>query len=190
MRDDVELTDGTLLIRPYQTGDIMAVHEAVRESVAELLPWSWWCRADYSIEDTRTWLESRPEAWAKEVEYDLAITDAKEGLFLGGCGLNHINRTNKYANLGYWVRSTRTGQGVATAATLLVAEFGFSELKLNRMEIAAAIGNKASQRVAEKAGAHREGILRNRIAVRDQIYDAVMFSLIAADLGKATNAQT
>lgn len=65
---------------------------------------------------------------------------------------------------------------------LLVARFGFDELKLRRIEIVAAINNKASQRVAEKAGATREGILRNRLVVRDKVYDAVMFSLIPGDL--------
>jgi len=35
---------------------------------------------------------------------------------------------------------------------------------------------------AEKAGATREGILRNRLVVRDKVYDAVMFSLIPGDL--------
>ena len=65
---------------------------------------------------------------------------------------------------------------------LLVARFGFDELKLRRIEIVAAINNKASQRVAEKAGATREGILRNRLVVRDKVYDTVMFSLIPGDL--------
>ena len=42
---------------------------------------------------------------------------------------------------------------VATAAALLVARFGFDELGLQRIEIIAAVSNKASQRVAEKIGA-------------------------------------
>jgi RimJ/RimL family protein N-acetyltransferase len=46
----------------------------------------------------------------------------------------------------------------------------------------AATGNKASQRVAEKAGAVREGILRNRITVHGRVLDAVVFSLIPPDL--------
>jgi RimJ/RimL family protein N-acetyltransferase len=41
-----------------------------------------------------------------------------------------------------------------------------------------AIENKASQGVAVKAGAMREGILRNRLLLHGKIHDAVMFSLI------------
>jgi RimJ/RimL family protein N-acetyltransferase len=44
-----------------------------------------------------------------------------------------------------------------------------------------ATANAASQRVAEKLGATREGVLRNRILIHDQVHDAVMFSLIPSD---------
>lgn len=79
------------------------------------------------------------------------------------------------------MRSRETGRGIATAATLLAAQFGFEDLRLNRIEILTAIENSASQRVAEKAGAKKEGILRNRILLHDRPLDAVMYSLIVAD---------
>ena len=108
----------------------------------------------------------RAGAWEKGTEYEFAIIDAKDGSFLGGCGLNQINYKKRIANLGYWVRTSRTKRGVASAAVRLLAQFGLGKLKLNRIEIMAAVGNKASQRVAEKVGARREGILRKRIVVR------------------------
>jgi RimJ/RimL family protein N-acetyltransferase len=49
---------------------------------------------------------------------------------------------------------------------------------LNRIEILVAVDNLASQRVAAKVGAVREGILRNRLLLHGKIHDAVMFSLI------------
>ncbi len=69
----------------------------------------------------------------------------------------------------------------ATRAVRLLARFGFEELGLGRIEIVAAVGNKASQRVAEKAGAHREGVLRRRLCLHDEYHDAVMYSLIPDD---------
>ena len=182
MEGKIRLTDGVVLLRPYMSGDVEHLYQAVRESVTEMSPWMPWCHADYSIEESRAWVESRAEAWEKSTEYDFVTTDARDGSFLGGCGLNHIDQANLIANLGYWVRTGRTKRGVASATVRLLAQFGFSKLKLNRIEIMAAVGNKASQRVAEKAGARREGILRNRIAVRERVYDAVMFSLIPKDL--------
>lgn len=50
-------------------------------------------------------------------------------------------------------------------------------------EIVIAKDNHASKRVAEKVGAHYEGILLNRMTVRETIYDAHMFSLLPSDFG-------
>jgi len=180
----VELTDGTILIRRCELADAQRVYEAVRESIAEVSPWAPWCRPEYSLEDARTWLASLPEAWAKGTDYDFAVVDPHDGSWLGGCGLNQFNRVHGFANLGYWTRTSRTGRGIATAAVRLLARFGFETLKLKRIEIVAAVGNKASQRVAEKAGATREGVLRSRHVVRDKLYDAVMFSLLPEEIGR------
>jgi len=125
-------------------------------------------------------LLSCPEtAWNEKTRFAFAVLDVSSGLFLGGVGLNQINRNHNFANLGYWVRSSQTGRGVATAATLLAAEFGFEDLGLNRIEILTATGNAASGRVAEKAGAKREGILRNRLLLHNSPHDAVIYSLIS-----------
>lgn len=182
MEEKVQLIEGVILIRQYRPTDVNWLYEAVRESIPEVSLWMPWCHADYSIEESKTWIESQADAWETGTEYNFAITDSKGGFFIGGCGLNNINHADRVANLGYWVRSSRTRQGVATTAALLLARFGFSELKLNRIEITMAVGNKVSQRVAENMRATREGVLRNRLVVRDTVYDAVMYSLIPQDL--------
>ena len=56
---------------------------------------------------------------------------------------------------------------------------------MKRIEIVAAVGNRRSQRVAEKVGAAREGILRNRLKIGEVWHDAVMFSLVPDDLKAA-----
>lgn len=182
MNRGIELTDGSVLLRPYRLSDVNNLYEAARESIAEASVWMAWCHADYSNEESRAWIESRAEAWEKETDYDFVITDAKDGFFLGGCGLNRFDHANRTANIGYWVRTSRTRGGVATAAAQLLVRFGFGDLELNRIEIMVAVDNKASQRVAEKTGAVREGILRSRWIVHEKVYDMVMFSLIPKDL--------
>jgi RimJ/RimL family protein N-acetyltransferase len=140
-----------------------------------------WCTPGYTQEMVQTWTGSRPKAWDDRIAFCFAILDARDGLLLGGCNLSHINPDYRLANLSYWVRTSRTGQGIASAAARMVASFGFERLGLVRVEIVSAVENLASQRAAEKAGAVREGVLRNRLIVRDRIYDAVMFSLIPGD---------
>jgi RimJ/RimL family protein N-acetyltransferase len=159
------------------------MHRAALESVGEVHPWLPWCHPGYTRAEAENWVRSREAAWQNRAEYSFVILAADTGQFAGGCGLNQFDGLRMRANLGYWVRTSQTGRGLATAATLLLARFGFLELKLQRIEIVAAVGNLASQRVAEKAGAVREGILRSRLRIHDVPHDAVGYSLVPRDLG-------
>ena len=181
-RKKVNLTDGTLMLRPYCSGDIPERHKAIRESLTELSPWLPFAHKDYSIKETRDWIKKRPKDWKKGISYEFVILNAENGTMLGGCGLNGVDRINRRANLGYWVRTGHIGQGVATNATRLLAKWGFDMLKLKRIEILVDTRNQRSLRVAERVGAKKEGILRNRLTLYDSAYDAVMHSLIPGDI--------
>jgi len=181
---NAEVSDGTVLIRPYHEGDADALYEAVRESIAEVSPWLPWCHQNYSIEESREFVSTRGKSAADGEWYSFGVFEKESDKFLGGVGLNFINRVHQMANLGNWVRSSSVGRGVATSATRLAASFGFAALGLHRIEIVVAVGNVASQRVAEKAGAVREGLLRKRLLISGESQDAVLFSLVPEDLTK------
>jgi RimJ/RimL family protein N-acetyltransferase len=172
-------TDSRVVIRPFCSEDVPLLFEAARESVRELSIWMPWCSPDYSLEDSRKFVRSRAEEWEKGEHYSFVVAEPGTGRFLGGVGLNFFNRVHNFANLGYWVRSSQTRRGVASSAVRLAARFGFEELKLERLEIVAALDNHASQRVADKAGAQREGILRRRLLIHGQYHDAAMFSIVS-----------
>jgi ribosomal-protein-serine acetyltransferase len=179
---DVELTDKRVVLRPYQLEDIDELYVAARESIAEVGRWLPWCHYDYTRDESSTWVGSRPQAWRDGIDYSFAIIDRASDRLVGGCGLNQFDYDRQRCNLGYWVRTSATRKGFATAAALLLARWGVEVLKLERMEVLAAVGNIASQRVAVKVGAMREGIARSRIRIRDVQYNAVVFSLVRSDL--------
>lgn len=179
---DVVLTDKRVLLRPYRIEDIGELYIAARESIPEVGHWLPWCHKNYTREESAAWVESRPQAWRDGVEYSFAITDRASGKFVGGCGLNQFDNDRQRCNLGYWVRTSVTRTGYATAAAFLLARWGAELLHLERLEIIAAVGNIASQRVAVKAGALREGIARSRIRVNGVQHNAVVFSLVRSDL--------
>jgi ribosomal-protein-serine acetyltransferase len=179
MRD--QLSDGRITARAPRLSDARAHFEAAAESWPEAGRWLAWCHEGYELEESRSWIEQAINGRQTGDLYEFFVFDPT-GRFLGGCGLSRIDRRFLKANLGYWVRTSETRRGIASAATRLVAAFGFGELGLQRVEIIAAVENAASQRVAAKAGATREGILRNGIRLRDRSLDAVGFSLIPGDL--------
>jgi RimJ/RimL family protein N-acetyltransferase len=119
--------------------------------------------------------------------FEFAIIDA-DGSFAGGCGINHINRIDRFANLGYWVRTSRAGRGVVPAAVQQLVSWTFANTDLNRVEIVAAIDNLRSQRVAEKVGAHRDAIVRKRMMVRGAPSDAVLYSIVRPDQDAAQHS--
>jgi RimJ/RimL family protein N-acetyltransferase len=178
---EIELSCDRLLLRPFRLEDAEAICDAVLESIEELLPWLPWCHRQYKIDETRAFLEGRASAFENDTEYAFAIVEQGTARLIGACGVNQIDAANARANLGYWVRTGATRRGYATDATRLLAQWAFEALDLVRIEIVAAVGNEASQRVAAKAGACREGIARWRLNVRGEFHDAVVFSLLRED---------
>jgi RimJ/RimL family protein N-acetyltransferase len=168
-----------LLIRRYRLDDAEAVFEAARESLTELAPWMPWAHPRYSIAESRAWLEVQVPAFDQRMAFEFAIV-SEEGRLLGGCGLNQLDALNRRANLGYWVRTSVSSQGVATAAVRRLREWAFDRTDLIRLEILIAADNHASQRVAEKAGATREGVLRHRLLLHGVAHDATLFAFTKA----------
>jgi ribosomal-protein-serine acetyltransferase len=164
-------------LRAYEPGDAGALFEAARESVAEVFPWLSWCHPGYSTAEAAEWIRARAPLAAEGREYTFAIVGG-DGRYLGGCGISQVNRVHRFANMGYWLRTSATGRGVATEATRQLAELAFRDTDLVRLEIVCAVGNERSQRVAERTGAVREGVLRSRLLLHGQAVDAVMYSLV------------
>lgn len=181
------LSNQQVTIRRYDTVDVPLLCEAARESSAEVSVWLPWCHRDYSMEESLEWILRSGKQWDEKREFHFGIFDSQSGAFVGGVGLNELKPEHRLANLGYWVRTTWAGRGVATAAASLAAEFGFKDMLLDRIEILVALGNKPSQRVAQKLGANKEGVLRNRLIIHGQAHDAVVFSLIGSERRNVTS---
>jgi RimJ/RimL family protein N-acetyltransferase len=181
MLSSVQLIDGEILLRPFRLDDATQLYCAVLESLKELKPWMSWATDGYTELTAREYITIARARWEEHSFYAFAITRAGE--LLGACTLSSIHPIYRFCNLGYWVRTSCHGQGIAGRAAKLAAGFAFEHLGLIRMEIVIAVGNQASLRVAEKIGAHNEGILLNRIVVGKSIYDAHMYSLVPADFG-------
>ncbi len=164
-------------LRPYEPDDAEALWEAVRESTTDLSPWMTWCHPHYSRAEAAEWVASRCRLAVEGREFAFAIIGT-DGCLLGGCGISQINRLHRFANLGYWVRTSATGRGIAGEAVRQAVAFAFRETDLVRFEIVCAVGNVRSQRVAERGGALREGVLRDRLILHGHPVDAVMYSLV------------
>lgn len=177
------IEEGQLRLRPYRADDVPALLASLHESMDSIGRWQGWCTPSYSQDDGRRWIARSRLAWqGVGDEGALAIVDRDSDTLLGSIALNHWQAEYRMANLGYWVRQSRHGQGIATQAVRMLARYALSNAPLERLEIVAATGNLASRRVAEKAGARLEGIARRRLPLHDAVLDAAIYSLVAGDL--------
>jgi RimJ/RimL family protein N-acetyltransferase len=175
-------SDGRIAIRRFTPADLGPFYAAIDESRAGLAPWMAWMHERYTIADTRDWIALRDAEWDARKDFSMLVVDAASGEVLGACGFNQVNHEQRIANLGYWVRTSRTGRGVASSAARLCARYGFDTLGFGRAEIVAMRDNAASRRAAEKAGARFECLARNRLFLRGEWQEAAMYSLVPGDL--------
>ena len=126
------------------------------------------------------------QRWTAGADAELVIADAPSGEPLGLVSLRVAERDQGLAAVGYWLRAEARGRGAATIAVRLVARWAFDALGVQRIELTTAPENVASQRVAERVGFTREGVLRGLVATKnDGRRDNVLFSLLPADLGQS-----
>ncbi len=172
------IVTGDLCIRPFHSRDHSAFLAAVRESVPSVGRWLPWCREEYSADDAWSWFRHCRRDLAAGVSCDLGLFSRDSGVFLGGIAIHHLIPGHHCGELGYWVRQSQQGKGIAPQAMAAMAEYGFGELSLVRLEIVTARENRAGRRVAEKIGALFEGVARNRLSLHGRVHDAVIYSLI------------
>jgi|GEM_PF-1177795 len=179
----IRLSNERIVVRPYRNSDAAAFSCSAIESAPEAGRWLKWCTVEYD--------EQRASRFIREAELDRIgrrafsfgiFKTGSDDIHLGGVSLNRVDWTSASANLGYWVATRASGQGVGTQAAELMCRFGFDHLGLSRIEVLVELGNNPSRAVALRIGAVSEGILRSRIADGATRADAELFSLLPGDL--------
>ena len=170
----MELRDGDLVLRPWTEDDVDAMVAGCND--AEVAHWIPTIPHPYTAEDARAFIrgEVRDDHDAMAIELD--------GTVVGGIGMG-VNAHEYRARVGYWVTACARGKGTCTRALRVLSRYALDELGLQRVDLITDPDNRASQRVAEKVGFQREGVLRAHLRHPDgRIRDSVLFSLLPGEL--------
>jgi ribosomal-protein-serine acetyltransferase len=164
-----------LLIRPPREDDAKDVFAGVDDQVRRWMPWA---QYDYTVEDALDWCtrlaHSDPDRTA------IFVIEA-EDRFAGSIGLTRANWVDGRVEIGYWLASWARGKGYAQEAVRGLSAYAFAR-GLHRVELLAATDNHESQRVAERSGFTREGVLREaELHARGRV-DMVMYGLLEREL--------
>lgn len=174
---DPPLSDGRVTLRGWRLSDVpqivaMCSEPDVIRFTSVPVP--------YDADDARLWLDLHPARLAAGDGAAFAITEGGDELPVGSIGVR-VMHDQGIAETGYHVVEARRGRGLATAALRLIARWTFAELPVARLQLTTHLDNPGSQRVAEKAGFTREGVLRAWADQRGERPDLIMWSLLPGD---------
>ena len=151
------LTDGRVLVRPFEPDDAPAVQAACDDP--DVARWIHLLPAPYTLADAEWFIADARHRLLLGERARLAVADAQSGELLGSVSLD-LFAARQAAEIGYWVRREARRRGVALAAARLVVDWAFAELRVERLELLTYPGNEASQALAGRLGFRREGLLR------------------------------
>jgi ribosomal-protein-serine acetyltransferase len=173
------------MLRPFRRRDAEELTEAVQASQIELNEWLPWAHLGYVKSDAANYIRDSMKSWREERAYDFTVRRLDDpGRHVGNISVWFISRSFKTGEIGYWVRTDGTSQGIATEVAARAVQIAFDELKMHRVILRIAVGNRASERVAEKLGFFREGILREEIKVRGKWLDHSVWGLLEHEYKK------
>jgi RimJ/RimL family protein N-acetyltransferase len=170
------LADGSTALRPWRKSDVRELVRICRDE--EIVRWTAVPRA-YSEADARLYLLRRHDAIRAGTAAPFAVVSNPQAELIGSIALVRIAWEHLRAEVGYFLARDARGAGHATRAVRLICEWAFASLGVERVDLYAATGNPASQRVAERAGFTREAVLRSFMRGKGAQLDMVAFGLIA-----------
>jgi RimJ/RimL family protein N-acetyltransferase len=174
------LADDVVLLRPWHEADVPGKLLAFSDPVMQRFSWR---TTPYTEADARSDFAEQEKARLRGEELNFALVEpADQAAVLGGCSLSDVRPDRGCAALGYWLAPGARGRGVATHAVRLLARWALAELGLARLELTCGPDNEASQRVAERCGFVREGLLRSHAPFKGARRDSVIYSLLPAEL--------
>jgi ribosomal-protein-serine acetyltransferase len=149
-----------LLIRPILPEDASALNLAALESFADLTQWLPWAEHRPSLADSEKFARESYAKWLLREQLRMSIFDSKGKNFLGCLGLYCIDWKIPKFEIGYWLRTSGTGQGYMTEAINALTRYAFAELKAKRLEIRCDFDNHKSAKIATRLGFHFEAHLK------------------------------
>jgi len=122
------------------------------------------------------------QRWSANLSNDISIrwgiTESGTSKIIGTCGFNFWNKQYASSPVGYDLLPKHWNKGIITEALRVVLQFGFGEMKLNRIQAITFPHNLASARVLEKLALQREGTLREWGYFKGRFQDVYCYSLL------------
>ena len=172
----ITLRTERLLLRPIRESDADALFAIFSDArVSRYLSHPAWT----DISSAHALVERTMTAVNTDKYVYFGIERAVDGKLIGECSLFNLMPQSRRAEVGYTLAHEAWGKGYINEALVALLEFGFTQLDLNRVEADIDPRNVASARTLDRLGFQREGLLRQRWIVGDEVSDTAIYGLLA-----------
>ncbi|MCD4656075.1 MAG: GNAT family N-acetyltransferase [Planctomycetes bacterium] len=172
------LKTNRLILRKMKLSDAQDIFDyASDHEVSKTTNWS----AHNVLEDSKTYLKSMLKRYSYNQASEWGIVHKKSGKMIGTCGFTAWIPGYYKGEIGYSLAQKFWNLGLTTEAIRKVIEFGFTKIKLNRIEARCWLNNPASERVMQKVGMQFEGSLRETMFVKKRFRTLKLYSILASD---------
>lgn len=157
-----------LLLRKLEMTDADDMFEYASEPVvSRFMPW----QAHQTTNDTREFISFIRQGYEDNKKLTWAIELKSENKMIGTIDFVSWLQKRHRAEVGYTLSHHYWGQGLMLEAAETLIDFGFKEMDLIKVEAPIMLDNTQSQRVAEKLGMIREGVLRKHMIIKGESGD-------------------
>ena len=183
--DPVILATENLTLRFMNEADLPAVYDIF--SHPEVMRyWSYPPWIDKS--QAQQWLINVQEGYRTRDALQLGIERRADGVLVGTCTIYQFHISSRRAEIGYALGRPYWGSGYMHEALQALLLYAFQTLYLNRLEADIDPRNKASARTLEKLGFQKEGHLRERWIVNNEISDTWLYGLLRREWQERSSA--
>jgi RimJ/RimL family protein N-acetyltransferase len=181
-----------MVVRCYEPSDAPLLKEAVDASLDHLRPWMPWAHAEpQTVEQKVELLRAFRGQFDLGQNFVYGLFSRDEAQLVGGSGF-HLRVGDDAFEIGYWIRASEDGKGLATESTAALTRVGFEVCEVDRIEIHVEPENERSARIPQKLGYVEEARLRRRLyaAPGGEPRDMVVFTMFRSDYPASPAAPT
>ena len=156
-----EIRTPHLLLRSARPGDAPALYDAIESSLPEFFPWLAFSAKQPDLETLERVSTEAQEKFAAHEFFVWRVWEPDGNTMVGTVDLHSIHLDAPSCEIGFWMRTSHTGRGLAKEAVNAIIDVALEHLGALRIEARCDTRNERACRFIERLGFVFEGIARN-----------------------------
>lgn len=167
--DEIEL-------RIVNENDATTYYGVIDKNRSRLKQWLGWLDRTNSVEDIKSFIQVGLDGFKAKKVFRFGIYFSGE--FSGIIELQSVDYINRMSEIGYWLADGYEGKGIMSQSVIALMDFAFNTLNLNKIVLEIATKNLKSNKLANRIGFKKDGVLRQNYWLYDHFVDHNVYSML------------